>query len=119
VDLNRIIKETLQWIKLYTEIDLRSLNAKQGSEQETKLKKKNQEVERLRSEYITKHSMKMEGQTWEKLCEEGDRWGHTIGRQVTGNGYAKEVQKWICKGSTEIQTKHSSINIHKHTNILQ
>jgi len=60
VDLNRIIKENLQWRKLYTEIDLRSLNAKECSEQETKLKQ-NQEAERLRSEYITKHVMQMKG----------------------------------------------------------
>jgi len=57
-----IIKENLQWRKLYTEFDLRSLNAKEGSEQENKLKQ-NQEVERLRSEYITKHVIQMEGQT--------------------------------------------------------
>ena len=41
--------------------------------------------------------MQMEGRTWEKLCE-GGTWRHTVGRQVTGNGYAKEVQK--CKQST-------------------
>jgi hypothetical protein len=85
VDLNRIIKEHLQWRKLYTEIDLRPLNAKEGSEQETKLKQ-NQEVERLRSEYITNCIMQREGGTGEKFCEEGGRWRHTVGRQVTGNG---------------------------------
>jgi len=57
-----IIKANLQWRKLYTEFDLRSRNAKEGSEQENKLKQ-NQEVERLRPEYITKHVIQMEGQT--------------------------------------------------------
>jgi hypothetical protein len=40
--------------------DLRSLNRKEGSEKETKLQQ-TQEVERLRSEPITKNVMQMEG----------------------------------------------------------
>lgn len=35
--------------------------------------------------------MQMKGRTWEKVCEEGGRWRHMVGRQMTGNGYAKEV----------------------------
>jgi len=35
------------------------------------------------------------------------------------HGWQTNDRKWICKGSIEIQTKHSSINIHKQTNVLQ
>jgi len=36
----------------------------------------------------------MEGRTWWKLYEGGGTWRHTVGRQLTGNAYAKEVQKY-------------------------
>lgn len=106
MDLNRIIKENLQWRKLYTEIVLRSLNPKEGSEQETKLKQI-QEVERLRPEYIKKNDMQMEGQMWEKCCEDRGTWRHAVCRQLTGNGYAT--------GSMEIQTTQ----FHKHAQTYQ
>jgi hypothetical protein len=103
VDWNRIIKENLQWRKLCTEIDLRSLNPKEGSEQETKLKQ-NQQVERLRSEYRWKDG---DGRSCVKKVADGDTWladGDT--RLADGDTWLADGDMWLVDGDTVGRWRH-------------
>jgi hypothetical protein len=92
VDCNIIIKENLQWRKLYTEFDLRSLSAKEGSEHEKKTKTKPREI-KIRIHHKTHHA---DGRT--NLKEHGSF------NLVQNTGHKGPVLRPRCIGPGRVRT---------------